>query len=497
MAEDLILRPNQDISKGIEYPSGTHYTQIDEEVADDDTTYLQQYVPEGGDEDGIDYIGIQNPSVAGAINSVKLVMRGMGNHWSHCYGRIYTYSTLYGNIDCSGSAYETKDQTWTTNPKTGSAWTWQEIIDLQIYIRLHANGGDPIVDKYEAWARCTQAYIVVNYNPLYAPTVTTQAATNITYNSATGNGNITDTGGENATERGFEYKEGAEGEVSKVYDTGDFGTGAFSKEITDLKPGTLYYVRAYAKNSAGTGYGDWVTFTTEKTVPTVTTQEATDIDKDSFTANGNITATGGENCTVRGFKYGYTPTDTWDVHDNGDFGTGAFTKAITGLLPNTIYWIRAYATNSEGTSYGDWVKVATASAGTTPSGTKIQLAGDYSGYVDQMHASEQDLGVNYKGYFVLSTDLADKQGLAFYKRLLYLTNYFKKETSGTVKIYVKCDSEADWREIGEVDLTGSEDILMEDLGIDELGKHFLIKFEGENIFRYIGTIFWYLVQGVR
>ena len=92
-----------------------------------------------------------------------------------------------------------------------------------------------------------------------APTVTTQAATNVAQTSCTGNGNITATGGANATRRGFCYKTGTSGDPtvsdSVAYDDGDFGTGAFTKSITGLSAGTSYRVRAYAVNSAGTSYG--------------------------------------------------------------------------------------------------------------------------------------------------------------------------------------------------------------------------------------------------
>ena len=95
-----------------------------------------------------------------------------------------------------------------------------------------------------------------------APTVTTQSATNIATTSFTGNGNITDTGGENCTRRGFCYKAGTSGDPttsdSVAYDDGDFGKGAFNKSITGLTAGTDYRVRAYAVNSAGTSYGTTV-----------------------------------------------------------------------------------------------------------------------------------------------------------------------------------------------------------------------------------------------
>ncbi|MFA5926665.1 MAG: DUF2341 domain-containing protein, partial [Patescibacteria group bacterium] len=104
----------------------------------------------------------------------------------------------------------------------------------------------------------------------------------------------------------------------------------------------------------GGGNTGWFT-----TTPTVTTQAATTVLQTTIVANGTTTATGGANATVRGFKYGLTETDTWDSYDSGDFGAEAFTKTITGLTLNTTYYIRAYATNSIGTSYGSYVSFTT------------------------------------------------------------------------------------------------------------------------------------------
>ena len=97
------------------------------------------------------------------------------------------------------------------------------------------------------------------------PTLTTSAATSVTYNSATGNGNITDTGGENPATRGFCYSSATNPPTildSLSNEAGSFGVGAYSLSITGLSENTLYYVRPYATNSAGTGYGTVVTLTT-------------------------------------------------------------------------------------------------------------------------------------------------------------------------------------------------------------------------------------------
>jgi hypothetical protein len=127
---------------------------------------------------------------------------------------------------------------------------------------------DEIGGYIYVWQDGSDLKINNNEIVVVAPTVTTQSATNIATTSITGNGNITATGGENCTRRGFCYKAGTSGDPttsdSVAYDDGSFGTGAFTKTITGLTAGTDYRVRAYAVNSAGTGYGTTVDVTTLK-----------------------------------------------------------------------------------------------------------------------------------------------------------------------------------------------------------------------------------------
>jgi len=97
--------------------------------------------------------------------------------------------------------------------------------------------------------------------PTTAPTVTTQGASAVTFNSATGNGNITSTGGANATARGVVYGTTlAYGATTTA--SGSFSTGAFTSSLAGLTCNTAYDIAAYATNSAGTGYGSNQTFTT-------------------------------------------------------------------------------------------------------------------------------------------------------------------------------------------------------------------------------------------
>lgn len=128
----------------------------------------------------------------------------------------------------------------------------------------------------------------------------------------------------------------------------------------------------------------YIEYTEEPEVdpPTVTTQAASSVTHNSAQLNGNITATGGENCSRRGFKYGKTSGSlNLDTHEDGSYGTGAFDLEVSSLDPDTTYYAQAYATNSEGTSYGSEVSFETTSA---PSGT--------ARYVDKDHASAADSG---------------------------------------------------------------------------------------------------------
>lgn len=101
-------------------------------------------------------------------------------------------------------------------------------------------------------------------NLLSFPTVTTQAVSNITSSSGTGNGTVVNTGGSALTARGFVYSSSTVNPTlsDSVVVEGGTTVGVFSASIGSLSSSTTYNVRAYATNAIGTGYGDAVTFTT-------------------------------------------------------------------------------------------------------------------------------------------------------------------------------------------------------------------------------------------
>ena len=187
------------------------------------------------------------------------------------------------------------------------------------------------------------------------PTLTTSSVSSITSTSVNGGGNISSDGGTAVSARGLVYATTSNPTLSNTILTIGSGTGSFSGSITGLTPNTTYYVRAYATNSAGTGYGNEITFQTLPiAVPTLITTEASGITQTTVTSGGTISNDGGATVTERGIVYGTsTNPTTSNTKVTSGSGTGSFNVNITALTPNTTYYIRSYAINNIGTGYGN------------------------------------------------------------------------------------------------------------------------------------------------
>lgn len=122
------------------------------------------------------------------------------------------------------------------------------------------------------------------------PTLTTRTVNNITGTTATSGGNVTDEGTGTVVERGICWSKGITPTIANNITIKGGGVGTFSSNMSDLEAATTYYVRAYAKNEAGLGYGMAVSFTTLGQAPTATTQAATNITSTSATLNGVVNA---------------------------------------------------------------------------------------------------------------------------------------------------------------------------------------------------------------
>ena len=194
------------------------------------------------------------------------------------------------------------------------------------------------------------------------PTLSTQNVTNINIGSgtATFNGTILSIGEPAYTERGFVYSISRNPTIddTKKIASGT-GTGVFSANITGIVEGKTYYVRAYAKNTKGTVYGEEVSFSFSAVMPTLSTQAVTNINfsAGNATFNGTIITLGDLGYKEKGFVYSITRNPTIDDIKKQASGTGIgiFNLNITGLIDGSTYYVRAYATNNKGTVYGEEV----------------------------------------------------------------------------------------------------------------------------------------------
>lgn len=202
----------------------------------------------------------------------------------------------------------------------------------------------------------------ITFYTLGKPAVTTAAVMDIAQTTALCGGEVTYSGGYGVTARGVCWSTSANPTIASAHTSDGTGTGSFSSSISGLTANTNYYVRAYATNSAGTAYGNQINFTTSQniTLPTVTTTAASSITQNSAISGGNASNDGGAAVTARGVCWSNSqyPT-TADNHTNDGTGTGSFTSAIAGLTAATTYYVRAYAANSVGTSYGNQISFST------------------------------------------------------------------------------------------------------------------------------------------
>jgi len=197
------------------------------------------------------------------------------------------------------------------------------------------------------------------------PVVTTTVVSGVTTTTAVSGGNVTDDGGADVTARGVCWGTAANPDISGSKTTDGTGTGSFSSNLTGLTPGAKYYVRAYATNSVGTAYGNEVEFTATAIVgATVTTAAVTVFSYTTATTGGNVTATGGGDVTAKGVCYGTAANPVIaGLHTTDGTGTGQFTSSLSNLTSGVRYYVRAYATNSAGTVYGDQVEFTTLAVG--------------------------------------------------------------------------------------------------------------------------------------
>jgi len=215
------------------------------------------------------------------------------------------------------------------------------------------------------------------------PTVVTNDAANVACTTATINGEMTNTGGESVTKRGFVWGITSQAEpssatapavsayASNYVETGDYAIGTFNKALTALTKGATYYYRAFSYNSNGYKYATEGSFTCWND-PTIITQPATEVGTTTANLQSQITDFGGNYCAVR---FGYGTTDqgvniaAYDHYTtySGSYETGAHPLlSASGLTANTVYYFNVQAQNTCGTATGTARSFTTESAVGSP-----------------------------------------------------------------------------------------------------------------------------------
>ncbi len=187
------------------------------------------------------------------------------------------------------------------------------------------------------------------------PVVTTTDVTSVTRTSATCGGEVISQGDSEIIIKGICWSVNNNPTIQDSVAVDSTGIGSFISELTDLYPGTEYFVRAYATNSFGTGYGETKSFYTQPpSLPELFTYWPSPIRCTSARSGGKITSDGDSPVIDCGICWGTSENPTLsDNYISAGTGTSTFKITITGLESNTDYYVRAYATNSIGTGYGE------------------------------------------------------------------------------------------------------------------------------------------------
>jgi uncharacterized repeat protein (TIGR02543 family) len=253
--------------------------------------------------------------------------------------------------------------------------------------------------------------------PAVLPTVATTAMSYISTTTALSGGNVTNDGGAAVSARGVCWNTTGAPTVSDNKTIDGTGAGPFMSSLTGLTPGVTYYLRAYATNTAGSGYGNELTFSTLTSLvpPAVTTTALSQIQVTTAVSGGTVTDWGGDSVTVRGICWNTSGSPTiGGSHTVDGAGLGSFVSGLHPLTGGTLYYVRAYATNSAGTGYGNELSFTTQTP--QPDVTKV-VAQDGSGDYLTVQAAFNAVPANYTGKWTIFV----KNGVYYEKLLLAST----------------------------------------------------------------------------
>lgn len=193
------------------------------------------------------------------------------------------------------------------------------------------------------------------------PTVITSEVSNITGTTATSGGTITDEGSGTVIERGICWSKGINPSITDISTIEGGGAGSFISNMINLEAATTYYVRAYATNIAGTGYGMAMSFSTLGAKASVSSEPATSVITTSAILNGTVNAN--YLATIVTFEYGTTTNYGQIITATQSPVTGNANKKVSadlsGLASGTAYHYRIKVENSLGIAYSEDISFIT------------------------------------------------------------------------------------------------------------------------------------------
>ncbi|MBP1670026.1 MAG: hypothetical protein H6Q21_2392, partial [Bacteroidetes bacterium] len=206
-------------------------------------------------------------------------------------------------------------------------------------------------DDYKYSVRCVKNGVPVLY---------TDSVSGITDTSAVVHGTFFDGQGSAVTAMGVCWDTQSKPTYDGNHIPVNAGDSVFMVAVPYLSTSTMYYVRTYAINASGVGYGNTLTFTTHGPVPLIYTTAATSVTTTSARSGGNVANSKGLQITGRGICWSTHPNPTVaDSKTSNGTGTGSYVSDLTGLSANTQYYIRAYVTTPSGNFYGDEISMKT------------------------------------------------------------------------------------------------------------------------------------------
>ncbi len=198
--------------------------------------------------------------------------------------------------------------------------------------------------------------------PATKPTVTTTQPKEITHNSAIMGGKIVDNGGLTVTNCGVVYSKSSNPTIENSTKVeSNITKEAYTCTLTNLDFATTYYARAYAINEKGIAYGEEISLTTLSTSATMGDISAIEIGGTTATIQAELLTDGGASIEKLGICYNMSgePTINDSIVLSSENKIGIFQCAIDHLSGATTYYVRAFATNVNGTVYSDQISIRT------------------------------------------------------------------------------------------------------------------------------------------